>query len=101
MVELEISYDEVMHRIETQQGIQFIDIRDGENYDDIEDSIKIPFSIIEREYRAINKDATVILYCDQGITSRIAAEKLQKHGLKNVYSLQGGLRAWNATLIKK
>ena len=54
--------------------------------------------IIERDIEAAipDLDAKIVLYCGGGYRSALAADALQKMGYRNVYSLAGGWRAWNA-----
>lgn len=40
------------------------------------------------------EDKTFILYCASGWRSLLAAEVLQRMGMKPVYDLEGGLAAW-------
>jgi rhodanese-related sulfurtransferase len=40
------------------------------------------------------KDATVLVYCQAGMTSVDIAERLLKAGYAKVYSLKGGIGAW-------
>lgn len=40
------------------------------------------------------KDATVLLYCQTGITSGEVVDRLTKAGHAKVYSLKGGVAAW-------
>jgi rhodanese-related sulfurtransferase len=40
------------------------------------------------------KDRTVIVCCENGITSGAAARKLTELGFKQVFNLRGGLSAW-------
>jgi rhodanese-related sulfurtransferase len=37
----------------------------------------------------------VIMICRSGNRSGVATRTLQAEGVKNVYNLQGGMRAWN------
>ena len=39
-------------------------------------------------------DKTIVLYCDTGTTTAAAQRTLAQAGIKNVYSLRGGLAAW-------
>ena len=43
-----------------------------------------------------NTDQPIICYCGGGSRGALATESLQKMGYKNVRSLAGGLRAWQA-----
>jgi len=54
--------------------------------------------VIERDIEAKqpDKNATLVLYCGGGFRSALAAEALEKMGYRNVISLDGGWRAWQA-----
>ena len=54
--------------------------------------------VIERdiEERFPDKSAPLILYCGGGFRSALAADNLQKMGYRNVASMAGGWRAWQA-----
>jgi rhodanese-related sulfurtransferase len=36
----------------------------------------------------------IVIYCESGVRSQIAASLLMKYGIKDFASLQGGLAAW-------
>ncbi|MFK8045106.1 MAG: rhodanese-like domain-containing protein [Crocinitomicaceae bacterium] len=44
--------------------------------------------------KAIDKKATIIMYCTIGARSETIGEKLKKNGYTNVYNLYGGLMHW-------
>jgi rhodanese-related sulfurtransferase len=52
--------------------------------------------VIERdiETKVPDKNTELILYCGGGYRSALAADALQKMGYKNVYSMEGGWKAW-------
>lgn len=64
-------------------------------------AIHLGKGIIERdiETRIPDTDTQVILYCGGGYRSALAADAIQKMGYKNVRSLAGGWRAWNAAAL--
>ncbi len=39
-------------------------------------------------------DKPVVLYCEKGIRSVIAIQRLQALGFENLYNLSGGVHAW-------
>lgn len=41
-----------------------------------------------------HKDGTVLLYCQNGMSSGDVADRLIKAGFQKVYSLKGGIAAW-------
>ena len=53
--------------------------------------------VIERDIEAAVPDHSteLILYCGGGFRSALAGDALQKMGYKNVWSMEGGWRAWN------
>lgn len=53
--------------------------------------------IIERDIETSvpAKETKIVLYCGGGYRSALAAESLGKMGYVNVWSLDGGWRAWN------
>ena len=52
--------------------------------------------IIERDIEQIIPDKTteLILYCGGGYRSALACDNLQRLGYRNVYSMDGGWKAW-------
>jgi sulfur-carrier protein adenylyltransferase/sulfurtransferase len=94
--DVSVSVEEVKRKMDMQEQFQFVDIREKGGETSLENSIKIPVSQISQRIQTIDKDITLVLYCDKGVDSQKAAAEFKKHGLKNVYSLQGGLRAWQA-----
>jgi len=52
--------------------------------------------IIERDIVQTypDKSTELVLYCGGGFRSALAADMLQKMGYKNVWSMEGGWKAW-------
>ena len=45
-------------------------------------------------------DQVVILFCDEGYASSLAAASLQQLGLRNATDLTGGIQAWIAPVCR-
>ncbi|MEB3196881.1 MAG: rhodanese-like domain-containing protein [Candidatus Sericytochromatia bacterium] len=62
------------------------------------DALHLSKGIIERdiEERFPDHDTPLVLYCGGGFRSALAADALQRMGYRNVLSLAGGWRAWQA-----
>ncbi len=80
--------------------LYLIDVRETEEWDKghAAGAIHLSKGTIERniEEKVSKKDATVVLYCHSGARSALAAENLMRMGYTNVYSLDGGMTAYEA-----
>lgn len=97
----EISVDEAYRMLQkTPREIILLDMRTGEMYqsEHIPGAINIPLSIntssFERGIEELDKSKTVIVYCQAGGASRVAADLLVQHGFERVYTMTGGMNAW-------
>ena len=104
----EIPIDSLFQKIERYDSYLLIDIRQPEEFaeDNIPGSISIPrgeleFKIMDEKFweemflYSPEKAEEIIVYCNGGNRGALSAETLQKLGFKNVYSIQGGLKAYN------
>jgi len=75
-----------------------IDVREDNewNLGRIPTAIHLGKGIIERDIESVVEDrnAELILYCQGGFRSALAAESLNKMGYQNVFSMSGGFGAW-------
>lgn len=62
----------------------------------IAQAIQIPFSGIAKRVGELEKykDKTMLVYCKSGARAGAACKELSKSGFNKVYSLNGGLSAW-------
>ena len=76
-------------------GAAIIDMRPPEQFSAMRiiDSKNVPEAELTAESLAKHKKGT-LLVCDSGARSSAAAAKLRKAGVENVFSLQGGINAW-------
>jgi rhodanese-related sulfurtransferase len=85
---------------EAHPDLMLVDVRETEEWAKgrAAGAIHISKGLIEHdiEAKAANKDVTIVLYCHSGARSALAAENLQRMGYRNVYSLDGGLTAYQA-----
>lgn len=104
----EITIDSLFQKIDRYDSYLLIDIRQPEEFaeDNIPGSVSIPRG--ELEFKIMNesfweemflytpeKSEEIIVYCNGGNRGALSAETLQKLGFKNVYSIKGGLKAYN------
>ncbi len=77
-----------------------IDVRGAKEYEKahIENAINIPFEKLEKDYNRMPKDMMLILYCERGGTSLLAAKELYDRG-HVVKALIGGIAGYKGTHI--
>ena len=94
----EISIDDVKARLDRGEKLLLIDVREESEYanDHLPGAIHLGKGIIERdiEERVPRLDAPLVLYCGGGYRSALAADMLQRMGYTNVWSMDGGWKAW-------
>lgn len=64
--------------------------------------VSIPYDTIGQNLARLpgDKNSKIILYCRSGRMSTIAAKELVKLGYTNIWSLQGGMAAWEQAGLK-
>lgn len=67
----------------------------------IEGAINIPAEELRTRLDKIPKDKKVILHCNKGFTSYVAARILQQNGFDNVYNLSGGITLYKEIVKDK
>ena len=81
-----------------EAGAELIDVREDNEFEagHAAGARHMGRGIIERDIvQAIpEKDAEIVLYCGGGYRSALAADMLQKMGYTNVWSMDGGWKAW-------
>ncbi|HAW95007.1 MAG TPA: cysteine desulfurase, partial [Phycisphaerales bacterium] len=79
-------------------GLQLLDVRDFDETASgvIEGALVTPRGRLEKlvETIALDHDADVVLYCESGKRSALAAQTLGSMGFSRVRSLAGGIEAW-------
>jgi rhodanese-related sulfurtransferase len=94
----EVTIADVKPRLDRGEAFHLVDVREESEWANghLPDAIHLGKGIIERdiEQRIPNTSAEIILYCGGGFRSALAAENLMKMGYTNVFSMDGGFRAW-------
>jgi len=58
--------------------------------------VHIPLGELITRMNEIPKDKEVVLYCEKGIRSVLAIQRLETSGFHNLINLGGGMSAWKA-----
>jgi len=84
-----------------QENIQLLDVRTKGEYEDghIKDARLADWTEsqeFDQQVEKLDKTRPVYTYCHSGRRSRAAAAQLKRKGFKEVYNLNGGIKAWKA-----
>ena len=60
----------------------------------INNDINIPMSQVKNKMGSLDKSKNILVYCKSGTRSDQISGFLSKNEFQNVYSLQGGFKAW-------
>lgn len=82
-------------------NVIIIDLRSKEDYmkGHIPSAVNIPYDNLKDELNNLDKRKLLILYCDRGNISLMAARDLAKYGCR-IKSMYGGIRAYHGRLEK-
>lgn len=82
------------------ENCQFLDVRNKEEKPEINilNSLHIPLKELEVSLKLLNSSKEILVFCQSGIRSKIAAELLLKNNFKNVKSIEGGALAIHTLL---
>ena len=58
----------------------------------------LPMAELFSRAAELPKDKDVVLYCEKGIRSVIAIQRLEAAGFHNLFNLAGGMKAWREAL---
>lgn len=84
-----------------REDIRIIDVRNKIDFNrgHIENAVNIPYEELEQNKSILDGYQSILLYCDRGNSSLLAARDLNKVGY-SVINLCGGLRAYRGKLVK-
>ena len=94
----QISAGDVLVRMSAGE-VTLLDVRGRSEWEAgrIPGAANIPVGYLQDRLQEISNDRPVVVYCQSGARSAIAASVLRAHGLKNVMNLTGGFRDWQET----
>lgn len=56
--------------------------------------VNIPLGTIINRKKDFPQDKDIALYCEKGIRSVIAVQRLEDYGFNRLYNVTGGIKAW-------
>ncbi|MFA7438190.1 rhodanese-like domain-containing protein [Castellaniella sp.] len=90
-----IALADAIGRINRENGL-FVDIRPETQFKagSIPQARNIPIDTLEAHAGSLPKDRPIVVVDTRGQDASKAVAQLRKHGLEQVFSLEGGLNAW-------
>jgi len=90
-----ISSLDLRHWIEDGRDFCLIDVREpAEHAVRNIGGTNIPLGELNQRKTEIPKDRTIVVYCEKGIRSVIAIQRLEESGFGELYNLSGGIKSW-------
>jgi rhodanese-related sulfurtransferase len=95
----QITPQELKQLLASGEDVLLIDVREPWEHAAFNiGGVLIPLSDLIARASEIQKDKTTVLYCEKGIRSVIAIQRLEMLGFHNLINLAGGMSAWRAML---
>jgi rhodanese-related sulfurtransferase len=84
-------------RMRESENLTLLDVRTEEEYNaaHINGALLIPFSELSNRTEELNKSSKIVVYSDNSSNSTRACEILIEKGFERVYTVLGGINAWN------
>ena len=94
----QIAVDELTDRLRRREAMVVLDVRGAAEFDagHIPGARNIPVGHLSDRLDEIARDKPVVVHCQSGARSAIAASVLQARGFANVVQFAGGYPAWQA-----
>jgi hydroxyacylglutathione hydrolase len=91
----QMTVDQLAAALETGR-VSVVDVRDPSEWESghISQVPNVPLGYLEERLGELPKDRPLVVHCQGGGRSAIAASVLQAHGIGDVINLNGGLDAW-------
>ncbi|MEH7177782.1 sulfurtransferase TusA family protein [Neobacillus vireti] len=92
-----IDNDELERRLETNDKMVVLDVRENAEYAfyHIPNAISIPLGELEKRYEELSKEAEIYVVCRTGSRSDLAAQKLTEKGFTKVINVVPGMSQWS------
>lgn len=93
-----ISKEELQRWITEGKKFNLLDVREEWEHEGFNiGGINIPLGDITSRSNDLDKTAPIVIYCEKGIRSAIAIQRLEIRGFSELYNLQGGMYRWKMT----
>ncbi|MCD6013718.1 MAG: oxidase [Flavipsychrobacter sp.] len=95
----QVSPSELKEWIASGKDFLLVDVREGwERQAYNIGGVHIPMGELMSHANDLARDKDVVLYCEKGIRTVIAIQRLEAAGFHNLVNLSGGMKAWKESL---
>ncbi|MEO8769550.1 MAG: rhodanese-like domain-containing protein [Ferruginibacter sp.] len=96
-----ITANELRNKIANKEDIVIIDVREPYEHEAFNiGGTLIPLNSIFENIALITKEKPVVIYCQKGIRSQLAIQRLQqKFNYTNLINLSGGMDGWMKSMM--
>ena len=94
----QLSAEDLNRRISSGPKIAVIDVRAKGEFEKvhIDGAIHVPAPDLRKRYQVLDSNVPVVVLCNTGHRSSLAASLLKQKGFKEVYNMAGGMMGYNA-----
>lgn len=90
--------EQALKRLDENEGARLVDVREDDEWREghVDGAVHLGKGVIERDIERTFPDRNIELhlYCGGGFRSALVADNLQKMGYNNVFSIDGGYKAF-------
>jgi adenylyltransferase/sulfurtransferase len=91
----EMSVEELKRRMDAQDDLQVVDVREVNEYQICNIGAKlIPLGELPQRLSELDPEKETVVHCRSGKRSMMAAMLMQEMGFKKIHNLAGGILAW-------
>ena len=98
-----ITSDQLKDMLDNKKEVTVIDTRLPKQYEEshIENAVSIPHEQVRERLEEMDRDKTVVTYCNKGVTGNAVQNILINKGFKDVYNISGGHKNYIIQTKKK
>jgi TusA-related sulfurtransferase/rhodanese-related sulfurtransferase len=97
----EISLESFKEKVEANENLTILDVRELDEYEEghISGAIHIPLGEVEKRASELKKDELIYVICHSGRRSELAAQTMAKQGFKQLINVVPGMRDWTGKTV--
>lgn len=93
----QLTPEQLKQRMAAGDDLLLVDVREAWEHEAYNiGGTLLPVSEFSSRFQEIPRDKEVVLYCEKGIRSVIAIQRLESAGYSKLINLTGGMQAWRA-----